>query len=213
MVEPTNLKPRFARSLLIASDSAVRAGTSFMSFQRFCMGGRRRNPRRTCRSCRTPSARRERRCAFVNGGCDLQAVAHDAGVRQQRRRSWRRHRARHLARVEAVEGLAIVVALVQDGGPAQARLRAFENQELEEHPVIVYAARPTRGRDTRSWVRPQPSRSVAIGIWRHAATPSRWSAANSPAASIFSSTTPFQYSLLPRPLLRHRHSSSPLPCG
>jgi hypothetical protein len=38
MVLPTNLKPRLLRSLLIASDSLVLAGTCFIAFQEFCMG-------------------------------------------------------------------------------------------------------------------------------------------------------------------------------
>jgi hypothetical protein len=38
MVEPTNLKPRFLRSLLSASDSGLVAGTCFMSVQRLTIG-------------------------------------------------------------------------------------------------------------------------------------------------------------------------------
>src|SRR5258706_13284153 len=38
MVEPTKRKPRSFRSLLIASDSGVRAGTCFMPRRKFCCG-------------------------------------------------------------------------------------------------------------------------------------------------------------------------------
>src|SRR5437870_8316931 len=38
MVDPTNRKPRFCRSLLRASDSAVFAGTLLWLFQPFCLG-------------------------------------------------------------------------------------------------------------------------------------------------------------------------------
>src|SRR5256885_911613 len=36
------------------------------------------------------------------------------------------------ARIEIVEGFAVVVALVQDRRPTQPRLRAFENQKFEK---------------------------------------------------------------------------------
>ena len=38
MVDPTNLNPRFFRSLLIWSDKSVLAGTSAMEPQVFCLG-------------------------------------------------------------------------------------------------------------------------------------------------------------------------------
>ena len=50
--------------------------------------------------------------------------------------------ARDLAGVEVVEGTAVVVALVQDGGPAQAGLGAFQNQELEEDAVVMLRHAP-----------------------------------------------------------------------
>ena len=38
MVEPTKLKPRFLRSLLMVSESGVRAGIWRSAFQRFTIG-------------------------------------------------------------------------------------------------------------------------------------------------------------------------------
>ena len=45
--------------------------------------------------------------------------------------------ARDLARIEAREGTPVVLALGEDGVPRQARLRAFQDEELEEHAAIV----------------------------------------------------------------------------
>ena len=49
----------------------------------------------------------------------------------------RRVEARDLRGVEAGEGLAVVLALAQDGVPAQAGLRGLQGQELEERAVVV----------------------------------------------------------------------------
>ena len=46
MVEPTKVKPRFLRSLLSASDSAVRAGTSLIARGRLIFGAPPTNPQR-----------------------------------------------------------------------------------------------------------------------------------------------------------------------
>lgn len=44
--------------------------------------------------------------------------------------------------VEMVEGDAVILALLQDGMPAQAGLRAFEHEHLEEVPVVVRGHAP-----------------------------------------------------------------------
>lgn len=46
------------------------------------------------------------------------------------------------SRVEVVESAAVIFALLQDGVPTQARLRAFENEELKKRSVIVDGAAP-----------------------------------------------------------------------
>src|ERR1035438_788573 len=70
-----------------------------------------------------------------DGGGNLEPVAHDAGVGEQLA-DFASVVARDLPGVEAVEGAAVVVALLEDGGPAQPGLCAFQNEELEEDPVV-----------------------------------------------------------------------------
>src|SRR5712692_11020672 len=67
---------------------------------------------------------------------DLEAVAHDAGIGHQSLHV-ARPETRDLCRVEPDEGPAVVVALVEDRRPGEARLRAFEDQDLEEAPIVV----------------------------------------------------------------------------
>src|SRR5436189_44629 len=43
---------------------------------------------------------------------------------------------------ETGEGPAVVVALVEDRRPGEARLGAFQDQELEEPPVVVHRHAP-----------------------------------------------------------------------
>ena len=73
-------------------------------------------------------------------GVDLQPVADDAGISQQRGAA-ACIEARHLDGIEAGEGLSIGRALAQDGGPRQPGLCALEREHLEQMAVIVY--RPT----------------------------------------------------------------------
>ena len=61
---------------------------------------------------------------------DFQAVAHDAGIGQQRA-DFSLVIACNFRGVEAVEGLAVIFALFENRLPAQAGLRAFENQKFE----------------------------------------------------------------------------------
>src|SRR6185369_15551077 len=76
-----------------------------------------------------------------DGGGHLQPVADDPGIGEEPR-----HLAlvvaRHPRRIEAVESRPVVLALAQDGVPAQSRLRPFEDQELKEAPVVVYRHAP-----------------------------------------------------------------------
>jgi len=46
------------------------------------------------------------------------------------------------SRVEAGKGAPVVFALVEDGGPGEARLRAFQDQEFEQQRVVVHRHAP-----------------------------------------------------------------------
>src|SRR5438067_472201 len=49
---------------------------------------------------------------------------------------------RDRARIEAGEGAAVGVALVEDRRPGQPRLRALEHEELEEPTLVVHGHAP-----------------------------------------------------------------------
>ena len=72
----------------------------------------------------------------LDGGGDLEPVANDAGVGEQLP-DFVRVVTRDLPGIELVKGTAVIVTLVEDGGPAQAGLGAFEKQELEQDSVIM----------------------------------------------------------------------------
>src|SRR5579872_721374 len=81
------------------------------------------------------------RLRILNCGCNLEFVANDARVAQQLL-----HLApvieRNASRIESIERLAIVAALVEDRIPAQSGLSAFENEELEEPAIVVQRNAP-----------------------------------------------------------------------
>jgi hypothetical protein len=76
-----------------------------------------------------------RAARVVQHALDLAAVAHDAGVLQQAVDLGRAPAGQHVD-VEAGEGAAKVLALFQDGPPAQAGLKALQAQLLEQAPVV-----------------------------------------------------------------------------
>ena len=82
MVLPTKRKPRRRRSLLIASDSGVLAGTSRIDGHCSALGGRRRTPDVFVERAEF-LLHFEKRFRVLNGRIDLQAVADDASVGQQ----------------------------------------------------------------------------------------------------------------------------------
>src|SRR3979490_533601 len=84
---------------------------------------------------------REERPRIADGGLDLQAVTHDAGIAAQGRAA-ACIKARDLARLEVGERAAVADALAQDGRPRQARLRALEGEHLEQQSVIVHRPSP-----------------------------------------------------------------------
>ena len=78
-----------------------------------------------------------KKCAsVVDGGGDFQAVADDSRVGQEPPNLFAAV-TRDLLRVEPVKHLAEMLALSQNGVPAQAGLRAFQDEEFEEPPIVV----------------------------------------------------------------------------
>src|SRR5439155_8751891 len=75
------------------------------------------------------------RCVLNCGG-DFQPVANDARIDEELF-----HFAvvvlRHSFRVEVVKDFAVMLALLEDGVPAQAGLRAIKNQKLEQCAVVM----------------------------------------------------------------------------
>src|SRR5262249_36589132 len=71
----------------------------------------------------------------------LQPIAHDAGILHQRR-DLGFAIPRYLLRVEAIEDLAITLALIQNRGPTQPGLRALQNQQFEKRPIVVVRDTP-----------------------------------------------------------------------
>src|SRR5690606_8792976 len=72
---------------------------------------------------------------IVYGRADLAGMADDAGVGEQLFNVGFTE-ARDALEVEALEGLAEILALAQDGEPGQARLKPFQAQLLEQAPVV-----------------------------------------------------------------------------
>ena len=68
--------------------------------------------------------------------CDFQSVAHDPIVAEQPLHVSLAV-ARDLFWAKSVECFSVVLALFQNGLPAQFRLRAFRNQEFEKHSIVV----------------------------------------------------------------------------
>ena len=77
----------------------------------------------------------------VDGGLDLQAVAHDAGVPHQSL-NFLLFESRDLARIKSGKRLAEVFALFEDDEPAQARLKTFQHEKFKELPVVMHRTAP-----------------------------------------------------------------------
>src|SRR5947208_12525579 len=87
-------------------------------------------------------------------GCDFQSVPHDPIVAEQPL-NVALVIARDLFRAKSIERFSVVLAFLQNGVPTQPRLRAFQNQKLEEHSIVVYRNAPflimiSNGRFSRS---------------------------------------------------------------
>ncbi len=90
-----------------------------------------------------PGGQRQIGLGILDGGGDLGAVADDAGVGQQGG-DFRVVVAGDLVRVEAVEYLPVVRPLLEHGGPRQAGLGAFEDQQFEQGAIVAQRQAPFR---------------------------------------------------------------------
>jgi hypothetical protein len=77
----------------------------------------------------------------LDGGFDFQPVSNNAGVRQEFV-DFSLVIAGDQTRVKIIEGAAIVLSFLEYGRPAQAGLRALQNQKLEQPAVIVKRETP-----------------------------------------------------------------------
>src|SRR5205085_5317425 len=73
----------------------------------------------------------------------FEPVAHDAGVLEQTLDT-RRRELGHSRRMEVGEQPPIVRSFLEDGGPAQASLSGFEDQEFEQSLIVVHRHAPFR---------------------------------------------------------------------
>jgi hypothetical protein len=85
----------------------------------------------------------EKRPGIRYGRVHLETIAHDARVQQQFFNALVR-KASDLYRVKVSECLTVAFTLVEYRRPAEARLRAFEDQELKLHAVVVKRNAPLR---------------------------------------------------------------------
>ena len=71
-----------------------------------------------------------------DGGLDFEAVADNAGIAEEGSRLLGVI-ARHFRGIEAAKELAIAFALLENGVPTEASLRAFEDEEFEPDAIVV----------------------------------------------------------------------------
>src|SRR5262249_30480976 len=76
-----------------------------------------------------------------DGGLDLEPIPHDPRIREQRCALPRVESSDALG-IETGERRAIVLSLLEDRAPGEARLRSFQDQELEQAVVVVYRHAP-----------------------------------------------------------------------
>jgi hypothetical protein len=72
---------------------------------------------------------------------DFQPIAYDTGIAEEFL-DFARVVASDFAWIEVVKGSPVILALLQNGDPAQARLCTFEDKELEEQSVVVHRYTP-----------------------------------------------------------------------
>src|ERR1700737_1244858 len=83
----------------------------------------------------------QQRLRVRDGRLDLEAVAHDAFVLEQLA-ALRLAERGDLAGIESGEGSPVGLSLAQDGAPGEAGLGPLEDEELEEHTVVVHWPAP-----------------------------------------------------------------------
>ena len=161
MVGPTKRKPSAFSALEMALETGVSAGTVLKLRVpvdlRAPVEEAPQERRQGCVRC----CELQQRARVVDGGLDLEPVAHDAGIGHQAGDVLGAVAGDALG-VEAVEGAAEILALLQDRQPRQAGLEAFQHQLLEQRAVVGLAARPTprRGSAHRSDRRCRPRGSA-----------------------------------------------------
>jgi len=79
--------------------------------------------------------------SILDRGGDFEPVAHDAGISEQLF-NLSQIVSGDFFSVEIIKGLTIVIAFIQDCGPTQSGLGAFENEEFEQEPVIMNGDAP-----------------------------------------------------------------------
>src|ERR1700722_20417330 len=78
----------------------------------------------------------KKRLGIRDRGCNFQLGANDSRVSHQRP-NFLAVITRNFRRIEAVKCAAVVLALIENRLPAQARLRAFQDRKLEKHPGVM----------------------------------------------------------------------------
>jgi hypothetical protein len=73
--------------------------------------------------------------------CDFQSVPHDPIVAEQPL-NVALAVAGDLVRAKSIERFSVVLAFLQNRIPAQSGLRAFQNEKLEEHSIVMYRNAP-----------------------------------------------------------------------
>ena len=135
MVGPTNRNPRRRSSLLKATDSGDVEGDILFAGTAVVDGLTANEGPDELGEASSFLLQVKHGPGIANGGIDFLTAAYYVGVFQ------------HLldflvavlgnpGRIEAVKSAAVTFPLVQDGLPAQARLRSFQDEKLEQLPVI-----------------------------------------------------------------------------
>src|SRR6266511_146604 len=136
MVQPTNLKPRCFKSLLMASDSGVVAGTSLIEAHAFCFCLLPTNPQMYSSNVPNSSCTARNIFAFWIAASIFNRLRTIPASDSKLFRFFLAVLA-DTGGIEQVERCTIVLSLVQNRLPTQARLRSFKDQELEQESVVM----------------------------------------------------------------------------
>jgi hypothetical protein len=125
----------------MASDCAVRAGTSPILLRRLTRGAPPHEGPEVPAEAAGLAPHGQEGARVRDGRRDLEPVSHDARVREEPADVPGAVGCDPL-RVEAVEGAAVSLALRKHDAPAEAGLRALERQQLEERSVVPLGHAP-----------------------------------------------------------------------